>query len=68
MPSTVSDPPVTELLLVIVFQLGVCILFLAEVADAARGYETLSSLAGQLVGTATAVGGLALLFVRRRVR
>ncbi len=68
MSSNVSDPPVTELLLVIVFQLGVCILFLAEVADAARGYDTLSSLAGQLVGTVTAVGAVTLLFVRRKVR
>lgn len=67
-PSNTYDPSVSELLLVIVFQLGVCILFLAEVAAAARGFETLLSMVGQLIGSITAIGALVYLYVRRRSR
>lgn len=67
MPSNAYDPPVSDLLLLLVFQLGVCILFLAAVADAARGYDTLLSMVGQLIGSTTAIGALAVLIVRYRL-
>lgn len=66
MPSSEYGTSVTELSLVIVFQLGFCILLLAEVADATRGYGTLLGLAGYLVGGLTVVGALLTLLVRRR--
>lgn len=65
MPSREYDTSVIELLLVIVFQLGFCILLLAEIADATRGYGTLLGLAGYLVGGLTVVGALLTLLVRR---
>lgn len=68
MPSGKSVTSVTELSLVIVFQLGFCILLLAEVADATRGYGTLLGLAGYLVGGLTVVGSVLTLLVRRRFR
>jgi hypothetical protein len=56
-PSDTSQ--IRTLLLVIVFQLGLCILLLGEVANAARGYDTLLALLAQLVGSVMA--GAALL-------
>jgi len=62
------DPSVTDLLFVVVFQLGVCILLLAAAANAARGYDSLLTLAGQLAGGATALGALLIRLVRRQAR
>jgi hypothetical protein len=66
MSSSAYDASVTDLLFVVVFQLGFCMLLLAEVADATRGYGTLLGLAGYVVGGLTAVGALLALLVRRR--
>jgi hypothetical protein len=65
-PSNVYDTSVTQLLLVVVFQLGVCTLLLAEIAIAVRGYDTLPVSSGQLIGVALAAGALLTLFARRR--
>jgi len=62
------DPSGTELSLVIVFQLGVCTLLLAEIANATRGYETLIGLAGYLVGGISVIGVVLILLARRRFR
>ena len=67
MPADNVGPSVTELLLVVVFLLGLCVLFLAAITDATAGYDTTLGLLGRLVGSLTAVGALALLFLRRRV-
>lgn len=50
MPSTTHSASIRNLLLIIVVQLGFCMILLAEVANAARGYGTLVTLAGFLVG------------------
>ena len=66
MPSSKYDTSVTELSFVIVFQLGFCILLLAEIADATRGYGTLVGLAGYLVGGLTVVGAVLVSLGRRK--
>ena len=67
MPSTIVDPSITELLLVIVFLLGLCVIFLAEITNATNGYDTTIGLVGQLLGSVIAVGALLILLMRRRV-
>jgi hypothetical protein len=67
MPSTIVDPSITELLLVIVFLLGFCVIFLAEITNATNGYDTTIGLVGQLLGSVIAVGALLILLMRRRV-
>lgn len=67
MSSNIVDPTITELLLVIVFLLGLCVLFLAEITNATSGYDTTIGLVGQLLGSLVAVGALLLLLLRRRV-
>ena len=59
------SPSVRDLLLVIVFQLGICVLLLSEVADATRGYGSLIGLLGQIVGVVTVAAAL-LVFVTDR--
>lgn len=66
MPSSEYHIAATELSLVIVFQLGFCLLLLSEIADATRGYGTVLGLAGSLVGGLTVVGALLVLLARRR--
>ena len=56
MPSSTDDRSVRQLLLVIVFQLGVCLVVLGEVAIAARGYGEFGI--AHLVGGVTAAGAL----------
>lgn len=68
MPSTVYDPTVTDLLLVIVFQLGLCILLLGSITNATQGYDTAPGLFGQVVGSLTAVGAVLAFLVQRRLR
>jgi hypothetical protein len=58
MPSNDYDASVPGLLLVIVFQLGVCILLLAGIVDAVHGQETLLGLAGYLIGGLVIAGAL----------
>jgi hypothetical protein len=65
--ATVLDPSTTDLLFVVVFQLGLCVVFLAEVANAAHGYDTLLALVGQLLGGLLAVGALLMLVLRYRL-
>jgi len=67
MPSNIVDPSITELLLVIVSLLGLCVLFLAEITNATSGYDTTIGSLGQLLGSLIAVGALLILLVRRRV-
>ncbi|MFC6726686.1 hypothetical protein ACFQE1_20405 [Halobium palmae] len=67
MPSDLDRPPIRDLLLVLVFQLGLCVLLLAEVVDATRGYDTLVGLFGRVLGTATAAGAVLASVLRRRV-
>jgi|AntRauTorcE11898_2_1112593.scaffolds.fasta_scaffold35896_2 hypothetical protein len=67
MPSNIVDPSVTELLLVIVSLLGLCILFLAEITNATSGYDTTIGLVGQLLGSLIAIGALVILLLRRKV-
>lgn len=67
MSSNIVDPSITELLLVIVFLLGLCVLFLAEITNATSGYDTTIGLAGQLLGSLIAVGALLILLMRQRV-
>lgn len=62
MPSETYGRSIRNLLLVIVFQLGLGIFVLAEVLDAARGYETVLSPVVQLIGGVTAVGALVVLY------
>lgn len=66
MSSNRYSPSIRDLLLIVVFQLGICILLLVEVANAIRGYGTLLGLAGQLIGSVTAAGALLAVLVRRR--
>jgi hypothetical protein len=66
MSSSDYDTSLTELTLVIVFQLGFCILLLAQIVDATRGFGTLPGLIGYLLGGGTAVGALLTVLVRRR--
>ena len=66
MPSSESGISVIELLLVIVFQFGVCILLLAEIADATSGYPTLLGLIGYIAGGLTVVGSLLPLLMPQR--
>ncbi|EMA68184.1 hypothetical protein C461_06369 [Halorubrum aidingense JCM 13560] len=62
MPSNDYDASVPGLLLVIVFQLGVCILLLSQIADAVREQGTLLGLAGYLIGGLVIAGALVTLF------
>jgi len=62
------DPSETEIGLVIVLQLGICILLLAELVDGVQGYDTLIGLGGKLVGTVMVFGAVILLFRRRQLR
>lgn len=66
MPSRKYDISSTELSLIIVLQLGFCLLLLAQIADATSGYETLLGVAGYLVGGVTVVGAVLILVARRR--
>ena len=66
MSSGVSNLQVRDLLLVVVFQLGLCVLLLAEIVNATSGSDTLLGLAGQLLGGVIAVGALTLLLLRYR--
>jgi len=61
MPSDTFGRSVRSPLFVIVFQLGCCLVVLAEVANAARGYSELLPLVAQLIGGVTAVGALLIL-------
>lgn len=65
MASSVYDPSVSGILLIVVFQLGICIILLATVANGAQGYGTLTGSAGYLIGGATAAGALLAGFQRR---
>ena len=67
MPSNGRVTSVTELSLVIVFQLGVCIFLLAQIVDATRGFGTLPGLVGYLIGGGTATGALLTGLVRRKI-
>lgn len=58
MPSSAFRLSIRSLLLVIVFQLGFCILLLADVANTTRGYGTLLTLSSGLAGGVTVVGAL----------
>ena len=58
MPSSTYHPSIRSLLLVIVFQLGFCILLLADVANATRRYGTLLTLISGLAGGVTVVAAL----------
>jgi len=60
MPST--DPSNRDLLLVIVFQLSFCMVFLGSIVTAVRGYETLLPQVGQILGGLLAVGTLVAVF------
>lgn len=64
MPSDRDSRSIRNLLLVIVFQLGLCVIVLAEVANAAREYSTLLPTVAQLVGSVTAVGALLAFLVK----
>lgn len=66
MPSQTFGPSVRELLLVIVFLLGFCVLLLVEVTNATRGYGTTIGLIGRFVGTVTVLGALLTAFVERK--
>lgn len=67
MSANIVDPSITELLLVIVFLLGLCVLFLAEITNATSGYVTTIGLVGTLIGSIVSVGALLILFLRRIV-
>lgn len=67
MSSNIFDPSITELLLVIVFLLGLCVLFLAEITNATSGYDTTIGFVGQLLGSLISAGALLILLRRRRV-
>ncbi len=58
MPSRAYRLSIRSLLLVIVFQLGFCILLLAEVVNATRGYGTLLTLISGFAGGVMVVGAL----------
>lgn len=62
------DPSATDLRLVIVFQLGVCILLLAGVVNGTQGYETTLGLVGKLVGGVMIVGTAGIVLPRWRFR
>ncbi|WP_276271112.1 hypothetical protein [Haloarcula litorea] len=61
MTSVSNSRSVRDLLLVVVFQLGVGLVLVADAANAARGYGTLLGDVGQLVGGLTALGALLVL-------
>lgn len=65
MPSTTHSSSIRNLLLIIVVQLGFCMILLAEVANAARGYGTLVTLAGFIVGSMMIVGAILVTFNNR---
>jgi hypothetical protein len=62
MPS--QSRPIRNLLLIVVFQLGLCIVVLGDVANAARGYGTTLPGVAQLLGATTAVLAVVAFFVR----
>lgn len=61
MPSDTYGRAVRSLLLVIVFQLGCCLIVLAEVANAVRGYNEPLPFVAQLIGGVTVVGAIKVL-------
>lgn len=67
MPSNIVDPSITDLLLVIVFLLSICVFILAEITNATSGYDTTIGLVGQLLGSLIAVGALLILLMRHRL-
>ena len=67
MSSTIVNPSITELLLVIVFLLGFCVLLLAEITNATSGYDTTIGSVGQLLGSLIAGGALLIILIRHRV-
>lgn len=52
-----------SLLLVVVFQLGIFVLVVGDVASAVRGYGTVISNVAQISGAVTAIGALLALLV-----
>lgn len=64
MPSEEYDQSIRILLFVIVFQLGICVIVLGDVANAARGYGGIISNVAQLIGGVTAAGALLKLLFR----
>ena len=62
MPSDAYGCSIRNLLFVIVFRLGICIVVLAAIADAVRGYSTLLPGLARLVGGLTALGALLFLY------
>ena len=66
-PSNRFTPSNTAIGLVVIAQLGMCILLLGGVVNGVHGSDTLIGLGGQVVGIAVALGALALLLVRRRL-
>ena len=67
MPSDPFTPSVRDLLLVVVFQLGVCLIALAELVDATAGFDTLVGLFGRSVGAVTVLSVIGVRLLRRRV-
>ena len=67
MPSNVYTPSSTAIGLVIVAQLGVCILLLGGVMNGVHGHDTLIGLSSQIIGIAIALGALLPLMMRRRL-
>ncbi|MFC6989996.1 hypothetical protein ACFQJD_17165 [Haloplanus sp. GCM10025708] len=53
---------IRQLLLVVVFLLGICVVLLADVVNATRGFATTAAGVGKLVGTLTALGALWALY------
>ena len=65
--STMYEPTETELGLVIIIQLSICLLLLAEVVDGVQGYDTLIGLGGRVIGTATALGAVFIILRKREI-
>jgi hypothetical protein len=63
MPSDRYGRSIRNVLLVIAFQLGLCIIVLAAVVNAARGYSTLLPTIMQFLGGVTAAGALFVLYI-----
>jgi uncharacterized membrane protein len=58
MPSTELSQWVPNLLCLITFQLGICLVLLADIANATRGYGLLITLAGSVIGVLMAASAL----------
>ena len=65
MPSNTYIPSNTAIGLVIVAQLGICILLLGGVMNGVHGYDTVIGLGSQIIGSVIALGALLLLVERR---